>query len=397
MKNFDQPSGHILPIIVIAQFLCTSTWLAGNAVVHDLMLAYDLDISVMGHITSAVQFGFISGTLFFAALTIADRYAPSKVFFASAFSAAVFNGSVIFGHQSFFTILIFRFLTGFFLAGIYPVGMKIASDYYKKGLGHALGYLVGALVIGSAFPHLVKSFSGGMPWKDVLTVTSGFSATGGLLMILFIKDGPYRKKNSSLNLTAFLNVFQYKTFRSAAFGYFGHMWELYTFYAFIPLIIMTYLKEHPGVAINTSQWTFFIIGIGGLACIGGGYISRKIGSLKTARSALSLSGICCLFFPFIFGLPETMFQLYLLFWGMMVVADSPQFSTLVAQNAPDEIRGTAMTIVNCIGFAITIISIEIITFLLDYITPQYIMLFLAIGPFLGTLALKQPGIEKYHA
>jgi hypothetical protein len=28
----------------------------------------------------------------------------------------------------------------FFLAGIYPVGMKIAADYFNKGLGKSLGF-----------------------------------------------------------------------------------------------------------------------------------------------------------------------------------------------------------------------------------------------------------------
>ena len=349
----------------------------------------------MGHITSAVQFGFISGTLFFAALTIADRYSPSKVFFVSALFAALFNGAVILDEQTFLSILLLRFSTGFFLAGIYPVGMKIASDYYKKGLGHALGYLVGALVIGSAFPHLVKSVSGDMPWKYVLLVTSGFSILGGALIFLFVPDGPFRKRSSGLDLTAFFRVFRIKTFRAAAFGYFGHMWELYTFYAFIPLIIITYLKIHQMAGFDIPLWSFYVIGVGGLACIAGGYISRKAGSLKTAQTSLFMSGLCCLVFPLAFYFPVPLFQAYLILWGMFVVADSPQFSTLVAQNAPDEVKGTAMTIVNSIGFAITIISIEFITFSLDKIPSQYIMILLAIGPLFGSLALRQPGIEKY--
>jgi hypothetical protein len=43
-----------------------------------------------------------------------------------------------------------------------------------------------------------------------------------------------------------------------------------------------------------------------------------------------------------------------------VCPDSPQFSTLVAQYAPDELRGTALTIYNSIGFAITTISLFVI-------------------------------------
>ena len=45
---------------------------------------------------------------------------------------------------------------------------------------------------------------------------------------------------------------------------------------------------------------------------------------------------------------------------MVVIADSPLFSTLVAYNAANTSKGTALTIVNSIGFAITILSIQIL-------------------------------------
>lgn len=61
------------------------------------------------------------------------------------------------------SLLSLHFLTGFSLAGIYPIGMKIAADYYQKGLGMSLGYLVGALVIGTVFPHLLKEMTGNYP------------------------------------------------------------------------------------------------------------------------------------------------------------------------------------------------------------------------------------------
>jgi len=66
------------------------------------------------------------------------------------------NLSILFIDGSLSSLIMLRFLTGFFLAGIYPVGMKIAAEWYQKGLGKALGYLVGALVIGTAFPHLIR-------------------------------------------------------------------------------------------------------------------------------------------------------------------------------------------------------------------------------------------------
>ncbi len=158
---------HILPTIVLSQFLCTSLWFAGNAVIPDIIRDFNLESSFLGHLISAVQFGFISGTLVFALLTISDRYSPSVVFFVCSVLAALSNLMINFGNTTSFDLLLSRFLTGFFLAGIYPVGMKIASDHYQKGLGKSLGFLVGALVLGTSFPHLIKSVSADLPWKFV--------------------------------------------------------------------------------------------------------------------------------------------------------------------------------------------------------------------------------------
>ncbi|HKK24614.1 MAG TPA: MFS transporter, partial [Gracilimonas sp.] len=147
--SFKSPR-FVLPVIVFSQFAGTSLWFAGNAVLPDLILELSLDLSAVGHITMAVQAGFIFGTLVFATLNIADRYSPVKVFFTCSLLGALFNLSAIIS-SGFMSLLMVRFMTGFFLAGIYPVGMKIASDWHKQGLGKALGYLVGALVLGTAF------------------------------------------------------------------------------------------------------------------------------------------------------------------------------------------------------------------------------------------------------
>jgi MFS family permease len=356
----------------------------------DLVANFNLNESALGHLTSAVQFGFISGTLVFALLTIADRFSPSKVFFTSALVGALCNAFMISEYNSFISLLLFRFLTGFFLAGIYPVGMKIAADYYDKGLGKSLGFLVGALVIGTAFPHLLKDVLYAISWKYVLLMTTGLAILGGLVMKLFVPDGPHRKLSKGLDFSAFSRVFKHPEFRAAAFGYFGHMWELYAFWAFVPVILKHYAQLHPNTTLNISMLSFFVIAIGGLSCVIGGYISQRIGARKTAFIALFLSCICCLISPIIFNINvEVLFIGFLLFWGMVVIADSPMFSTLVAQNAEAEIKGTALTIVNCIGFAITIVSIQLLNTMRFVIDSNNIYLLLAIGPVLGLLALKR--------
>ncbi len=378
----------ILPVIVISQFCCTSLWFAGNGVMHDLVVDFGLKDSALGHLTSAVQFGFIIGTLLFAILTIADRYSPSKVFLFCALFGSLFNVGVIWEGNSLASILSFRFFTGFFLAGIYPIGMKIASDYYEKGLGKSLGFLVGALVVGTAFPHLLKDMTDSFPWNSVIVVTSSLAVFGGLLMMIMVPDGPYRKPGQQLDLSAFFSVFKNREFRSAAFGYFGHMWELYAFWAFVPIMLKTYSMQHPEATFNIPLLSFLIIGIGGMACVLGGYLAQAVGTKRTAFIALLLSCGCCLISPLIFMIEfEYLFTGFLLFWGMVVVADSPLFSTLVAQNASAEIKGTALTIVNSIGFSITIISIQLIGGLRDWTDSNSIYTILALGPILGLIAL----------
>ena len=342
----------------------------------------------MGHLTSAVQFGFIVGTLLFSILTITDRFSPSRVFLICAFLGALANLGLVWEGNTLGSLLTLRFITGFFLAGIYPVGMKIAADYFEKGLGKSLGLLVGALVIGTAFPHLMKGMVGTVSWKLVLVMVSAIASFGGLLMFSLVPDGPHRKPATRMNFSAFFQVFENINFRTAAFGYFGHMWELYTLWAFIPVILKFYTETHKDVTLNIPVWSFVIIGIGSLGCFLSGKLSTSIGPRKLAFTALALSCICCLVFPLIFKInSEIILIAFLLFWGVVVIADSPMFSTLVAQNASGESQGTAITIVTCIGFAITIGSIQLLNFLWEYYHSNYIFLLLAVGPMFGLMAL----------
>lgn len=353
----------------------------------DLVSHFDLSAGALGHLTSAVQLGFIFGTLVFALLTIADRYSPSRVFLVCALSGGFFNAAILLGDQGWWSLLALRFATGFCLAGIYPVGMKIAADYYEKGLGQALGFLVGALVLGTAFPHLLKSFAAHLSWPSVLLGSSLLALLGGLVIGLGVADGPFRKASKQFDFTAIFRIFKDLRFRSAAFGYFGHMWELYTFWAFLPTFIQTYQEGANTWNGSISLWSFLIIASGGLACAIGGWWSQRVGSVRPAFIALAISGLCCLISPWVFQWPPIAFLAFLLVWGMTVIADSPQFSTLVAQSAPADLKGSALTIVNSLGFAITIVSLQAFNALLAYIGPQWSYTLLLLGPVFGLLSM----------
>lgn len=381
----------MLPVIVLSQFAGTSLWFAGNALLPDLERRLALGEQALAAVTSAVQLGFIAGTLVFALLNIADRHSPRAVFLGSALAGAAANALLLVLphlHSAYAPLLALRFVTGFFLAGIYPVGMKIAASWYREGLGGALGFLVGALVLGTASPHLIRGLGGGLPWETVTIALSVLAAAGGLLMIALVPEGPHLAQAPRFDPHAIARAFASPAFRASASGYFGHMWELYTLWAFVPLMLSGYGVLHRQV-VDVSFWSFVIIAAGSLGCVAGGQISRFVGSARVAFAQLGASGLCCLVSPLAFALPAPWFLAFMVFWGIVVVGDSPQFSALNAATAPREFVGSALTIVNCIGFSLTIPSIYLATWISERLPLGWWFVPVAIGPALGLIALRR--------
>jgi MFS family permease len=393
----SRSSSSIFYLIVIAQFCGTSVWFAGNAVLPQLQKEYGWESASLAYLTSSTQLGFILGTLLFAMSGISDRSSPSKVFFISSIFASVLNALMLINTSSFELILITRFAVGISLAGIYPVGMKIAADWNERGLGHWLGALVGALVLGTAFPHILKLVPSLPDINSLIISISGLCFLGGLIVFLFVADGPFRKQATSFSFLAITKAFSSREFRAPALGYFGHMWELYAMWAFIPAVFV-YYSEANLLDLSASTYAFITIGAGAVGCYLGGILSTRIGSATVATYALVCSGLCCLLSPFALQLSLIPFIAFMIFWGVTMAGDSPQFSALVSKYAPADVRGSAITMVVCIGFVITIVSIQLLSYLKNIIPFSYLFLVLLPGPLLGCIAmwrtLKQPTITQ---
>lgn len=378
----------ILAYIAVAQFCGASMWFAGNAILPQLQTLYHWPADAVGHLTTAVQVGFIMGTLAFAISGVTDRHQPSLVFLISSIAGALCNALILLDVSSLPAALVSRALTGICLAGIYPVGMKIAADWSEKGLGNWLGTLVGTLVVGTALPHGLKLFPALTEPQPFILGISALAFTGGLLVYAFVPVGPYRKPSSSFSWKSIRSVFHLKNFRAAAFGYYGHMWELYALWAFVPAALQLH---QPTLA---SGWAFAIIGTGSAGCIAGGMLSRKYGSYRVAHTSLVVSGLCCLVSPMLFAVhAPVIFIFFMMLWGAAVAADSPQFSAMVAQQAPPEVRGSAISMVTSMGFAITIFSIQLLTFTATWLG-EYMFLVLLPGPLFGLLTMKAYSLKK---
>ena len=379
--------GWILPTIIFSQFAGTSLWFAGNAVLPDLQVSLGLPGAALGYITSAVQLGFIAGTLAFAFFAVSDIASPRLVFFLCSLAGAAANAASHALAEGLASLLVLRFATGFFLAGIYPVGMKISAGWYRSDLGNALGFLVGALVLGTAFPHLLKGLGQALPAQQVMLGVSALAVAGGVAMFALVPDGPYLSRGARFDPRALASVFGAARFRASAFGYFGHMWELYAFWAFLPLLLAAHATARGATELSVPLWSFAVIAAGTLGCIAGGMVSLRLGSARVAFAQLATSGVCCVLSPLLFHAPTPLFLAFLLIWGIAVVGDSPQFSALNAAYAPRELVGSALTIANCIGFAITIGSIELLNASASALGAQWLFVLLVPGPLFGLAAL----------
>jgi MFS transporter, DHA1 family, inner membrane transport protein len=374
---------HVLPVLVLAQFAGTSLWFAVNAVMPDLQRELGWPTSAVGTLTSALQFGFILGTLVFALLAIADRFPPRHVFLVCALAGAACTVGAWATVTHYDVLLAWRFATGFFLAGIYPVGMKIASQWYTRGLGPALGYLIGALVLGSASAHALRAIGDALPWPTLMLGVAALAAGGGVMLHTLLPDAPGAvARVTTLQWKALATIGTDARVRSSVLGYFGHMWELYTLWVLMPLILATRLE---GPALSWAA--FWVLASGAIGCAGGGWLAPRFGSARVAGVQLGISGLCCLLAPLLMGAPDVLFYSWLLVWGITVSGDSPQFSTLTARNAPPQAVGSVLTLTNSIGFGISIVSILLFVSLTETVPLGWLLTGLALGPALGLWAL----------
>ena len=374
----------MLPVLVLAQLAGVSPWFAVNAVMPALQRDYGWNAAAVGTLTSAVQLGFIAGTLLFALLAVADRFSPRRVFLLCSLAGAACTLAGAFSAGSFQQLLLWRTATGFFLAGIYPVGMKIASQWFPQGLGGALGWLIGALVLGSASAHAVRAIGAALPWTMVFHTVAAAAALGGALLYLALPERPRPAgQGPGLRWQALGSIWTDRKVRASVFGYFGHMWELYTMWVLVPAILATRLA---GAALSWAA--FAALGVGALGCVAGGWWARRIGSARVAALQLGVSGLCCLLAPWLLHAADPLFALWLLLWGITVAGDSPQFSALTAQNAPPQAVGSVLTLVNSIGFGISIVSIQLFVTLAERHDLAALLPWLGLGPLLGVWALR---------
>ena len=377
---------HPLAVIVLAQLFGTSLWFSVNGVGLSLERALGWTPVEIGWLTMATQLGFIIGTLVVAATGLADQVRASRLFAISAVLGAVANAAFVLVAGVWELALIARMLTGLCLAGVYPLGMKLVISWTPQYRGWALSWLLGMLTLGTALPHLLRGATLDLAWPVPVLLASTLALLAALT-VARLGDGPHLPvAGRTPGLGKGFRALRVREFRAVAGGYFGHCWELYAFWTLVPLLAA---RELGRLAMDDAlvPWVAFgVIGLGLAGCVWGGRLSRRLGSLRVARVALGASGLACLLYPLLAGASAWLLLALMAVWGLAVIADSPQFSALAADSAPVDGVGSALSVMNAVGFALTLPSI-LLTAWLWHDLGLWVLWLLLPGPLLGLWSL----------
>jgi nitrate/nitrite transporter NarK len=271
---------------------------------------------------------------------------------------------------------------------VYPPAMKIAAGWFRDGRGFALGLLIGALTLGKAFPHLLTAWFGA-EWREPMLLASVLALIGGTLVVLIVRDGPYVAATAKFDPHAITRVLASRGARLATFGYLGHMWELYAMWTWVG-VFATASFTVSGVidARNAGEIAAFVaIGSGAVGCALAGYLADRLGRARVAMWAMLVSAACAALTLAAYGRAPVLLYGLIVLWGFSVVADSAQFSALVSEYAPREHVGTALTLQTCIGFLMTMVTIELLPRVAAASSWQWASLLLVPGPLLGAWAM----------
>jgi MFS family permease len=378
-----------LALLALAVLLGMAPWFATSVVAPELRGRLALTDARVAWLATAVQLGFVVGTAAIALSGLADRVAPRRLF-AVAASASALATLVLLVDADYATVLASRAATGVALAGVYPPAMKMASTWFRRRRGLAIGVVVGALTMGKAVPWLLHALP-----APPLAATGAVLVAGSVLAALLVgvgyRDGPLATPPRPVSLALVRELVALPRYRLVTLAYLGHMLELYAFWAWVPTLLAARnaARATPLPARTIDLLAFVVIAVGAPACLWGGRVADRSSRTRLVTIALAGSGACALATGVAAAAPLTVATLVAAAWGWFVIADSAQFSALVTESVPEALVGTALSLQTSLGFASTMLTIPLVPLLAPSLGWPVAMAILAIGPAIGLAAIRR--------
>jgi len=379
-----------LALLALVDLLAMSLWFSASAVVPELREAWGLDDAGAAWLTTSVQLGFATGAVLSALLTLSDVWDPRRLIAGSALLGAAATAAIAVFADGLGLTVVLRFVTGVALAGVYPPGMKMVAGWFRAGRGMAIGILIGALAVGSAMPHLLRPLGGIGAWRPVLLLASGLAVVAAVLAATGLRAGPHQAPAAPFDPRAVRRMFADRATMLANGGYFGHMWELFAMWTWIPAFLAASFAADSSAGTTPSLASYLAFGTiaaGGLGAAAAGVLADRVGRTAVTSWSMVVSGACCLAIGPLFGGPVWPVAAVCFVWGFAIVADSAQFSACVSELAEPEYVGTALTLQTAIGFLLTVATIRLVPVWEAALGWEWAFAPLAIGPALGTWSM----------